>query len=93
MKKLISLLLIVAMLTICLCSCDINSVLEKLPWNDSEQTQDDTTTTPDSTDEDTTTTVPEETTTTTGGAWSPNAGKDDKKPIELPGIGVKPTIG
>ena len=72
MKKLISILLVVALLAICLCSCEVIRY-DSLHGEDT-----------------TTTTAPEE--TTTKGPWSPNVG-GEAGPIELPGIGIKPTVG
>ena len=72
MKKLISILLIVALLAICLCACQ---VVEQ-----------------GANDEETTTPAPEETTTAVE-PWAPKPDSSNEGPIELPGVGIKPTIG
>ena len=93
MKKLISILLIVTMLTVCLSSCELKEKITGLFGKEEETTT--------AAPEETTTKAPEETTTqppqeeesTTPEPWSPPGDKDDKQPIELPSVGVRPTIG
>ena len=86
MKKLISILLIVAMLMLGLCSCDLKDKISGLFGKEEE-----TTTAPE---EETTTQPQEEETTTEPGPWKPAIqDKDDKQPIELPGSSFIPTIG
>ena len=80
MKKLISILLVVALLAICLCSCEI------VKFDDTKQPEDTTTAAPEEV-----TTAPKEETTTQKGPWSPNLG-GDAGPIELPGVAIKPTV-
>ena len=102
MKKLISILLIVTMLTLSLCSCELKDKITDTVsgWfgNKEEETttavpqEEETTTKPQ--EEETTTKPQEEETTTKPAPWAPGASaNDDKKPIELPGIGIKPTVG
>ena len=100
MKKLISILLIVTMLTLCLCSCELKDKITDTVsgWfgNKEEETttapEEETTTKPQ--EEETTTKPQEEETTTKPAPWAPGASDaDDKKPIELPGLGVTPTVG
>ena len=106
MKKLISILLIVTMLALSLCSCELidkifgteeettteaEETTTKKPEDDEEEEE---TTTQKKPVEEETTTKPQEEETTTKAPWKPGSDdKDDKKPIELPGVGVKPTIG
>ena len=95
MKKLISILLIVTMLTVCLSSCELKEKITGLFGKEEETTT--------AAPEETTTKAPEETTTTqppqedestTPEPWRPGGSdKDDKQPIELPSVGVRPTIG
>ena len=89
MKKLISILLIVTMLTVCLASCELKDKISGIFGKEEEET---TTAAPE--EEETTTAAPEEEETTTKTPWKPGGtSNDDKQPIELPSVGITPTIG